>query len=138
MSRIGALVLTILAAGFMATGGCGDNNSAPVNIVGTWTGSMTHRVIDSNNGTDVTGTYDIAFFITSEQGSAVSGKMELVDASHVGLLSGTMDGNHFSGERIGSHTVQIEFTVNGNTLTGTFRFTGDGLDEWGNFTCTRQ
>jgi len=86
----------------------------------------------------VTGTYDIAFFITSEQGSAVSGKMELVDASHVGLLSGTMDGNHFSGERIGSHTVQIEFTVNGNTLTGTFRFTGDGLDEWGNFTCTRQ
>jgi hypothetical protein len=99
---------------------------------------MTHRIIDNNRGTDVTAHYTVTFFILSQEGSRVSGKMELRDRTHVGILSGHMSGNHFSGVRRGAHTVQIEFDVNGNTLTGTFRFVGDGLDETGAYTCTRQ
>ncbi len=141
--RVTALTAILALTALGATGGCGGGDGdggggEPVYIVGNWTGQMTHRVINNNNHTDATLTYPIVFYIFSQDGSQVSGKMELNDSSHVGNLYGTMSGNHFKGVRTGTHTVQIEFTVNGNTLTGTFRFVGDGLDETGTYTCTKQ
>jgi hypothetical protein len=142
MHRLGGLMLAIMAAGLVLVGGCGGNNSGgggePAYIIGTWNGAMTHRVVDYNQGTDVTATYGISFYILSQDGSQVTGKMRLKDDTHVANLSGVMSGDHFTGARTGLHTVKIEFTVDGNTLTGTFRFTGDGLDEWGDYTCTKQ
>lgn len=134
----GSIVVVLVL--LVAAGGCGggDNGGTPAYIVGTWAGPMTHRIIDNNKGTDVTLNYTVTFYILSQNGSRVSGKMELGNLGHVGLLSGSMSGNHFSGVRRGSHTVQIEFDVSGDTLTGTFRFVGDGLDETGTYTCTRE
>jgi hypothetical protein len=126
-----ALLLVLAAAG------CGGDDGEPVNIVGTWSGPMTHRIIDSNRGTDVTLHYTVTFIILSQEGSSVSGRMRLRDSMHVGNLRGTMTGSHFDGVRTGTHTVTIEFDVGGNTLMGTFRFVGDGLDETGTYTCTR-
>ncbi|MBN1917790.1 MAG: hypothetical protein JW889_07775 [Verrucomicrobia bacterium] len=146
MRRASALIFAVVVAGFGTVCGCGggddDSNTlsggTPAYIVGTWTGTMTHRIIDYNHGTDVTTTYGIVFYILSQDGTRVSGKLQLKDSTHVGDLRGVMDGNHFTGVRTGLHTVQIEFTVNGSSLTGTFRFAGDGLDEWGDYTCTKQ
>ncbi len=140
MVRAGMVILSILLASFITAGcGGGDNGGGgePVNIVGTWSGPMKHHIIDSNQGTDATLTYNVTFFILSQDGSKVSGKMQLRDASHVGNLYGTMSGNRFKGVRTGAHTVTIEFTVSGNSLTGTFRFKGNGLDEYGEYTCTK-
>ncbi len=144
MVRVTALITVLALTALGATGGCGggDGDSGgggePVYIVGNWSGQMTHRVIDNNAHTDKTFTYTIVFYILSQDGNNVSGKMQLRDPSHVGDLYGTMSGNRFKGVRTGMHTVQIEFTVNGNTLTGTFRFEGAGLDETGTYTCTKQ
>jgi len=136
MTRIGILLLLTL----FVIGGCGGGGDGgePVNIVGTWSGLMTHRIIDNNAGTDITLKYTVTFYILSQDGSSVSGKMALRDEGHVGDLRGTMSGNHFKGVRTGAHNVTIEFDVSGNTLTGTFRFVGDGLDETGTYTCTKQ
>jgi hypothetical protein len=139
MVRVG-MILSVIFAFVVMVGGCGggDNCSGdPVYIVGTWSGTMSHRIIDNNQGTDTTFSYTIVFYIFSQQGSKVSGKLQLRDPSHVSTLYGTMCGNHFKGVRTGLHTVTIEFDVNGNTLTGTFRFVGDGLDEYGTYTCTK-
>jgi len=135
MVRIG--IVTLLA--LLVISGCGGDGDGgePVNIVGTWSGPMTHRIIDNNAGTDITLTYTATFFILSQNGSSVSGKMALRDLAHVGNLTGTMSGSHFKGVRTGTHTVTIAFNVSGNTLTGTFRFVGDGLDETGTYTCTK-
>jgi len=143
MLRLCGPILAALFAGLVVTGGCGGGDGSggsadALYVVGTWNGTMTHRIVDYNHGTDVTTSYGIAFYILSQDGNRVSGKMRLRDDTHVGTLSGVMDGNHFNGVRIGTHTVQIEFTVNGNSLSGTFRFTGDGLDEWGDYTCAKQ
>ncbi len=141
MVRLG-MVTVLLALAVMA-GGCGGDGDGggggePVYIVGTWSGTMTHRIIDYNLGTDPqTFTYTIIFYILSQDGNTVRGKMMLRDPSHVGWLSGTMSGSHFTGVRTGAHNVTIEFDVSGNTLTGTFRFKGDGLDETGTYTCTK-
>jgi hypothetical protein len=141
MLRAGVACAAALLAAFATVGGCGGGDDGgggePVIIIGTWAGSMTHRIVDYNQGTDVTVPYAIKFYILSQEGSRVSGKMELRDPTHVGNLYGTMNGNKFTGHRTGTHTVQIEFTVNGNSLTGTFRFSGDGLDEWGDYTCNK-
>lgn len=140
MIRAGAGVFVMLLVFFAAVGGCGggDGGGEPVFIVGTWSGPMTHRIIDNNKGTDETINYTVVFYITFQDGNRVTGKMQLRDLSHVGNLSGTMSGNHFKGVRTGAHNVTVEFDVNGNTLTGTFRFVGDGLDETGTYTCTKQ
>jgi hypothetical protein len=141
MFRVSTVVVSLALASFVTIGGCGggdgDDGGEPLYIVGNWSGPMTHRIIDNNNHTDTTITYTIIFFILSQDGRDVSGKMQLRDPSHVGNLYGTMSGNRFRGVRTGTHTVQIEFTVNGNILTGTFRFVGDGLDETGTYTCTK-
>ena len=134
MVRLG-MVMVLLALAAMV-GGCGGDGEA-VNIVGTWSGQMTHRIIDSNQGTDETFVYTIVFHIQSQEGNVVSGKMQLRDSSHVGWLGGTMNGSHFTGVRRGAHDAAIEFDVNGNTLVGTFKFKGDGLDEIGTYTCTK-
>ena len=142
--RVGILTVSLALTSLAAIGGCGGGDGdgggggEPVYIVGNWSGQMTHRVIDNNLHTDKTLTYTIIFYILSQDGNDVSGKMQLRDPSHVGNLYGTMSGNRFKGVRVSAHTVQIEFTVNGNTLTGTFRFVGDGLDETGTYTCTKQ
>jgi hypothetical protein len=144
MFRFGALILAPVVVAFVSIGGCGGGNDntggggEPAYIVGTWAGPMTHRIIDNNKGTDDTISYTVTFYILSQDGSSVSGKMRLQDDSHVGLLRGSMSGNTFRGVRTGTHTVQIEFTVNGSSLSGTFRFVGDGLDEYGDYTCSKQ
>jgi hypothetical protein len=140
MVRVGML-LSVVFAFVVMVGGCGggdgDGGGEPLYIVGTWIGPMSHHIIDHNQGTDVTVTYTITFYILSQEGSRVTGKLQLRDPSHVGNLHGSMSGSHFKGVRTGLHTVTIEFDVNGNTLTGTFRFVGDGLDEYGEYTCTK-
>jgi hypothetical protein len=139
MRRARVVMCSIVLAVFLAGSGCNNGNSGPaVNVVGTWIGPMTHRIIDHNRGTDTTLHYTATFYLTSQNGNRVSGKMELGTLGHVGELYGYMSGSHFSGVRTGSHTVQITFDVNGDTLTGTFRFVGDGLDETGTYTCTRR
>ena len=139
MLRVGVTCAVVLLASFATVGGCGggDGGGDPVIILGTWTGLMTHHIIDNNQGTNVTVTYGIKFYILSQEGSRVRGKMELNDPSHVGNLYGNMSGNKFTGTRTGVHTVQIEFTVSGNSFSGTFRFVGDGLDEYGEYTCNK-
>jgi len=140
MVRVG-MIAVLLALAAMAGGCGGDGDSGgggePVYIVGTWVGTMTHRIIDNNLHTDQTFSYTIIFYILSQDGSRIRGKMMLRDPSHVGWLSGTMSGSHFTGVRTGTHDVTIEFDVSGNTLTGTFRFKGAGLDETGTYTCTK-
>jgi hypothetical protein len=140
MRRARVVLCSIVLVVFFAASGCNGNDGGgpAVNVVGTWSGPMTHRIIDNNRGTDVTLNYTVTFFLTSQNGNRVTGKMELGGLGHVGDLRGYMNGNHFTGARTGSHTVQISFDVNGNTLTGTFRFVGDGLDETGTYTCTLQ
>jgi len=142
MLRLGMATCSIALAMLFTIGGCGGGDDGgggdPAYIVGTWSGSMTHRVIDHNLGTDQTFNYTVTFYILSQNGSRVSGKLQLRDPAHVGDLSGSMSGNHFTGVRRGAHTVQIEFDVNGDALTGTFRFVGDGLDETGNYTCYKR
>jgi hypothetical protein len=145
MRRAGVVMCSIMLVLFFAASGCnggdggnGGGTGTVLNILGTWSGPMTHRIIDHNRGTDTTLHYTVTFYILSERGNAVSGKMELRDASHMGYLSGHLNGNRFTGVRTGLHTVQISFDVNGDTLTGTFNFVGDGLDETGTYTCTRQ
>jgi hypothetical protein len=141
MVRVG-MMLSVIFAFVVMVGGCGGGDDGgggePAYIVGTWIGQMSHRIIDSNQGTDTTFNYTIVFYIQRQNGSSVEGKMQLRDPSHVSTLYGTMSGNHFKGVRTGTHTVTIEFDVNGNTLTGTFRFKGSGLDEYGEYTCTKQ
>ena len=140
MVRVG-MMLSVFFAFVVMVGGCGGGDGdggEPLYIVGKWVGSMSHRIIDSNQGTDTTFNYGIVFYILSQQGSNVSGKMQLRDPTHVSTLYGTMSGSHFKGVRTGLHTVTIEFDVSGNTLTGTFRYKGGGLDEYGEYTCTKQ
>jgi len=143
MSRVGMTLLVLLLISVLTAVGCGGDGDGtsggtPSSIAGTWSGPMTHRIIDNNQGTDVTLNYTVTFYILSQTGDYVSGKMQLGGYEHVGDLKGSMSGNHFSGVRTGSHTVQIEFDVNGSQLTGTFRFVGDGLDETGSYSCNRQ
>jgi len=144
MIRSGTILFVVLVAFAGLLCGCGGDGDGgggggtPVNIVGTWVGPMTHRVIDNNAGTDITVTYTAIFYILWQGGNKVSGKMQLGDPSHVGFLDGTMSGSRFNGTRSSSHVAQLKFDVSGNTLTGTFRFVGAGLDETGNYTCTKQ
>ena len=144
MIRDGTILLVVLVAFAGLLSGCGGDGDGgggggtPVNILGTWVGPMTHRVIDHNAGTDRTFSYTAIFYILWQSGNKVTGKMQLGDPSHVGFLNGTMNGGHFKGTRSSSHVAQVEFDVSGSTLTGTFRFVGDGLDETGTYTCTKQ
>jgi len=129
------VVLVLVTVGLFGCGGGGGGSGQPVNVEGKWVGPMDLNV---NGKVSHFGTS----FDLSQQGSHVTGHMTLEygsDHPHWGRIDGEMQGNHFVGTRSIIHVVDIEFWVNGNTLTGTFTFVSpaENLDEHGTYVCTR-
>jgi len=135
MKRLSLLLLAAAFGLFGCGGGGGGGPLLPVNVEGKWIGPMDHDI----NGNLVH--YEVAFVLFQEE-SHVTGTMILEYGAngHAGRIDGQMHGNHFTGYRIARHIVDIEFTVNGDTLAGTFTFVSEeeNLDEHATFVCTRQ
>jgi hypothetical protein len=129
------ILLIIAAFGTFGCGGGGGGMPAPVDVAGTWVGTMDHEI----NGEVLH--YPVALVLLQEE-SLVTGSMilEYGQNGHGGRIDGEMRGSHFTGTRTSRHVVEIEFDVTDDVLVGNFTFVSpsENLDEHGVFICNRR